>query len=106
MDFLSKNSDGPAADSEDGPDPVEFDFGLALSDEETDIKEHRRRVEIEENFGKILGQLIVSFELISNRVQQRTGRPHVSNRSPRASPENNSQLINQGAGWTRVSKGQ
>lgn len=60
---------GPAADAEDGANAVEFDFRLALTDEETDVEEHRRRVQVDKHFGEILGQLVVAFELIADRVQ-------------------------------------
>lgn len=40
---------------------------------------------IDEKLCKIFGQSIVVFESISNRVEQRTGRPHVPDRSPRTS---------------------
>lgn len=79
-------TNSPTADAEDGADTVQFDLCFALANQEADVEQHRRRVDVEEHFGEIFGQLVVAFELITDRVQQRTGRPHVTDRSPRATP--------------------
>jgi len=83
VEHLLKN---PAADSENGADAVEFDFVLALTDLKADVEEESEAVNVEKDFGEVLGQLVVAFELISDRVQERTGRSHVTDRPPRASP--------------------
>lgn len=44
------------------------------------------RFGIDEKLGEIFSQSIVVFEPVPDRVEQRTGRPHVPYRSPRASP--------------------
>ena len=76
----------PAANSEDGTNTVEFDFILALTDLKADVEQESRPVDVEEYPGKIFGQLVVAFKLVPHRVQERAGRSHVSDGSPRASP--------------------
>lgn len=64
----------------------EFDFLLRLTHQKDDIEQccvlHRVGFRIEEHSGEVFGELIVVFELIPHRIQQRRRGSHVTYRSP------------------------
>ena len=88
--------DLPASDAQNGPDAVQLCFDLALADQELDVKEVDGRLDAqgreEEGLGKVLGHLVLAFEKVADGVEERAGRPHMADRSPRPAPKEKSKF--------------